>query len=127
MGRRPGCYRRRVGFVGELLDRDSRRDGLPTIFQRFGGDPAWSVSRSFAGGGVAAIEGLLRYLADVAVDAQPFEPVIRGMLLTGEAPLHTTARLIGSGSSEPEVSDEPRWPSGAKVSAEDLNDYLGNH
>jgi hypothetical protein len=51
--------------------------------------------------------------------------VIRGMLLTGAAPLYMTARLIG-GSVECEVSDEPLWPSGAKVAAEELNEYLGN-
>jgi len=68
----------------------------------------------------------IAYLADVEVDAEPFEPVIRGMLLTGAAPLYMTARLIGGGSFESEVSDEPLWPSGAKVSAEELNDYLGN-
>lgn len=36
------------------------------------------------------------------------------------------AHFAGGGSFESEVSDTPLWPSGAKVSAEELNDYLGN-
>ena len=68
----------------------------------------------------------IAYLADVESDPEPFQPVIHGMLLTGAAPLYMTARLIGSGSFESEVSDQPLWPSGAKVSAVELNDYLGN-
>jgi sulfide:quinone oxidoreductase len=68
----------------------------------------------------------IAYLIDVESDPEPFQPVIHGMLLTGAAPLYMTARLIGSGSFESEVSDQPLWPSGAKVSAVELNDYLGN-
>ena len=64
-------------------------------------------------------------LAGVDVEANPFQPEIRGMLLTGGAPLYMSARLIGSGSFESEVSDKPLWPSGAKVAAEELGDYLG--
>jgi sulfide:quinone oxidoreductase len=69
----------------------------------------------------------IAYLAGVEVDAEPFEPVIHGMLLTGAAPLYMSARLVGSGSFQSEVSDQPLWPSGAKVSAEELNDYLDDH
>lgn len=67
----------------------------------------------------------IAFLAGVEVEAAPFQPLIRGMLLTGAAPLYMSARLAGSGSFQSEVSDEPLWPSGAKVAAEELNDYLG--
>ena len=66
----------------------------------------------------------IAYLADVESDPEPFQPVIHGMLLTGAAPLYMTARLIGSGSFESEVSREPLWPSGAKVAAAELDSYL---
>jgi sulfide:quinone oxidoreductase len=56
--------------------------------------------------------------------AEPFQPVIRGTLLTGGAPLYMSARLGGTGSFESEVSDTPLWPSGAKVAAEELAAYL---
>lgn len=66
----------------------------------------------------------IAYLAGVEVDAEPFQPLIRGMLLTGAAPLYMSTRLIGTGNFESEVSDTPLWPSGAKVAAEELGDYL---
>jgi sulfide:quinone oxidoreductase len=66
----------------------------------------------------------IAFLAGADVDTQPFQPEIRGMLLTGGAPLYMSARLIGSGSFQSEVSDKPLWPSGAKVAAEELGDYL---
>jgi sulfide:quinone oxidoreductase len=67
----------------------------------------------------------IAYLAGAAVDDVPFQPVIRGMLLTGATPLYMQARLVGGGSFESEVSTEPLWPSGDKVAAEELNRYLG--
>jgi sulfide:quinone oxidoreductase len=66
-------------------------------------------------------------LADVDTDAEPYQPVIRGMLLTGRDPLYMTARLIGTGSFQSEVSDQPLWPSGDKVAAEELSNYLAQH
>jgi sulfide:quinone oxidoreductase len=69
----------------------------------------------------------IAYLAGVEVDTEPFQPTIRGMLLTGGAPLYMSARLIGTGSFQSEVSDSPLWSSGAKVAAEELSDYLAEH
>jgi sulfide:quinone oxidoreductase len=66
----------------------------------------------------------IAYLAGAEVGDDRFEPVIRGMLLTGREPLYMTARLVGGGSFESEVSDAPLWPSGAKVAAEELGSYL---
>jgi len=63
-------------------------------------------------------------LAGADNEAEPFQPVIRGMLLTGRAPLYMSARLSGTGSFESDVSDAPLWPSGAKVAAEELADYF---
>ena len=66
----------------------------------------------------------IAFLAGAEVETEPFQPLIRGMLLTGGAPLYMSARLIGTGSFQSEVSDSPLWPSGAKVAAEELGDYL---
>jgi sulfide:quinone oxidoreductase len=68
----------------------------------------------------------IAYLADVDVPDERFRPVIRGKLLTGNGPLYMKARLVGSGSFESEVSDEPLWPAGEKVAAEELSEYLGH-
>src|SRR5680860_1614477 len=57
---------------------------------------------------------MIASLAGVDVDPEPFQPVIRGMLLTGAAPLYMTARLTGPASFDSEVSDQPLWPSGAE-------------
>ncbi|MEX1141931.1 MAG: hypothetical protein WD993_04100 [Thermoleophilaceae bacterium] len=71
----------------------------------------------------------IAYLADEGdpVEPDPFRPVIHGKLLTGRTPLYMRARLIGSGSFESEVSDVPLWPSGAKIAAEEVADYLAAH
>ena len=66
----------------------------------------------------------IAYLAGIDVEHEPFQPVVRGLLLTGGDPLYMSARLIGAGSFESEVSDAPLWPSGAKVAAEELDGYL---
>lgn len=66
-------------------------------------------------------------LAGAAVDAAPFRPIVRGVLLTGGDPLYMSARLVGTGSFESEVSDEPLWPTGDKVAAEELGEYLASH
>jgi sulfide:quinone oxidoreductase len=69
----------------------------------------------------------IAYLAGADADADPYQPVIRGMLLTDRDPLYMTARLIGAGSFESEVSDQPLWPSGEKVAADELASYLTSH
>lgn len=66
----------------------------------------------------------IAYQAGADVETAPFQPVIRGLLLTGADPLYMTARLIGTGSFESEVSDAPLWPSGAKVAADELDARL---
>jgi sulfide:quinone oxidoreductase len=63
-------------------------------------------------------------LAGAADTAPAFSPVIRGKLLTGSDPLYMTAHPVGSQSFESEVFDEPPWPAGEKVIAEELGPYL---
>jgi sulfide:quinone oxidoreductase len=66
----------------------------------------------------------IAYLAGATAEHDPFQPVLRGVLLTGGDPLYMSARLVGGGSFESEVADEPLWSSGAKVAAEELDGYL---
>lgn len=63
-------------------------------------------------------------LAGVRDRAEPFQAVIRGMLLTGGNPLFLSARVVGSQGFESEVSEEPLWSPPAKVVAEELGPYL---
>jgi sulfide:quinone oxidoreductase len=55
---------------------------------------------------------------------QPFRPVIRGMLLTGEQPLYLTARITGGQGFSSEVSDAPTWSPPGKVASRYLAPYL---
>jgi sulfide:quinone oxidoreductase len=72
-----------------------------------------------------AAEGIAR-LAGVDVEARPFHPRIRGMLLTGRTgPLYLSAAGLISGEGfDSAVSDEPLWDPAEKVSAEELTPYL---
>jgi sulfide:quinone oxidoreductase len=69
----------------------------------------------------------IAHLAGADVQPEPFRPVIYGTLLTGREPLYMAARLVGMGSFDSEVSDKPLSPSGYKVAAQELGDYLAQH
>jgi sulfide:quinone oxidoreductase len=69
-----------------------------------------------AAAGIAALAG-------AAVEPEPLDPVVRGVLHTGRAPLYLTARLH-DGRAESEVSWEPAWPADEKVVAEELGPFL---
>jgi sulfide:quinone oxidoreductase len=63
-------------------------------------------------------------LAGAVDSAPPFNPVIRGKLLTGSAPIYMTAHPLGSESFSSEVFDSPPWPPDEKVIARELGLYL---
>jgi len=65
-------------------------------------------------------------LAGAAEAPAPFEPVVRGMLLTGHKPLFIAAHRDG-GRWHSEVHDEPPWPADEKVVAEELGPFLKKH
>jgi sulfide:quinone oxidoreductase len=63
-------------------------------------------------------------LAGAAIEPQPFDPVIRGMLLTAERPRYLTAHITGGHGFSSEITDEPTWSPGAKIAARYLAPYL---
>jgi hypothetical protein len=63
-------------------------------------------------------------LAGAAVTAEPFHPVIHGMLLTGEKPVYLTAEIAGDEGFNSEVSDTPTWSPPKKIVARYLAPYL---
>lgn len=63
-------------------------------------------------------------LAGAQTEARPFNPVIRGKLLTGTEPIYMSARPVGAESFESEVFDSPPWQQDEKVVAEELGPYL---
>jgi sulfide:quinone oxidoreductase len=95
--------------------------------------------RVFAAGDVANYPikhgGLGAQMADAAAAAiavlagseekpPPFNPVLRGKLLTGRDPIYMSAHPAGAESFESEVFDAPPWPADEKVIAEELGTYL---
>jgi sulfide:quinone oxidoreductase len=63
-------------------------------------------------------------LAGAPITPAPFQPEIRGILLTGRRPRYLTARLSGGMSFSSELTDEPTWTPVAKISARYLAPYL---
>jgi sulfide:quinone oxidoreductase len=68
----------------------------------------------------------IAHLAGCGQRPPPFEPVIRGMLLTGDRPLYLTAHVIAGLGWRSEVYEQPPWPADEKVVAEELGPYLAN-
>lgn len=63
-------------------------------------------------------------LAGAPVTPEPFQPVIHGMLLTGEQPLYITAHLTGGHGFSSELTDAPTWSPPSKIAAKYLAPYL---
>jgi sulfide:quinone oxidoreductase len=66
-------------------------------------------------------------LAGAPVTAEPFHPVIRGMLLTDSKPLYLTAQLAGGHGFSSEITDTPTWSPPSKIAAKYLAPYLDTH
>ena len=62
--------------------------------------------------------------AGADVDPQPFDPEIRGMLLTDGKPLYLRANITGGHGFSSEVSDQPLWSPPSKISSKYLAPYL---
>jgi sulfide:quinone oxidoreductase len=66
----------------------------------------------------------IAHLAGAGPAPEPFEPVIRGTVLTGEGPLYLSARVVKGLGWRSEVHQQPPWPAEDKVVAEELGAYL---
>jgi sulfide:quinone oxidoreductase len=63
-------------------------------------------------------------LTGAVAPPEPFNPIIRGMLLTGGKPLYLMARITGGHGFSSEISDTPLWSPPSKVAARYLAPYL---
>ncbi len=63
-------------------------------------------------------------LAGAPVTPEPFQPVIRGMLLTGEKPRYLTARITGGHGFSSEITDTPTWSPPSKIASLYLAPYI---
>jgi sulfide:quinone oxidoreductase len=58
------------------------------------------------------------------VPATPFEPVVRGILLTGDEPKYLSAEIMGGRGFTSSISDQPQWQPPTKIAAQYLAPYL---
>jgi sulfide:quinone oxidoreductase len=71
-----------------------------------------------------AVAEAIAALAGAALTPEPFRPVIRGMLLTGEKPRYLTARITGGQGLNSEVTDTPTWSPPSKIASRYLSPCL---
>jgi sulfide:quinone oxidoreductase len=74
----------------------------------------------------AAAESIAK-LAGAAIDPQPFNPILRGVLLTGEEPRYLAAKLTGGHGFASHFSDAPIEGAASKISGRYLTPYLASH
>jgi len=80
-------------------------------------------------GGLAAQQADIAAISIAAMAGEEmprrrFEPMIHGMLLTGDKPLYLAARISGSLGSTSDVTDSPTWWPPTKIVAPYLAPYL---
>jgi len=103
-----------AGFVP--TDSNSRVQGLEDVFAA-GDATAFPIKQ----GGIAAQQAdaaaeAIAAAAGTPIEPEPFRPVLRGLLLTGEAPMFLRAE-IGGGTGDTSVATDERlwWPPGKIV------------
>ncbi len=104
----------RFGRVADLKDVYAAGDAIDFPIKHGG---LGSQQADVAAQSIAALAG-----ADVT--PEPFKPVIRGMLLTGEKPLFLTAEITGGQGFSSQITDEATWSPPSKIAAKYLAPYL---
>jgi sulfide:quinone oxidoreductase len=123
----PGVRGLAVGDAHGFIPIDSacRVPGADARVHAAGDAAAFPVKHGGLGAQMAdTAAAAIAQLAGAPVEIEPFQPVIRGALLTGGAPLYIQARVIGARGFESEVFETPPWPPDEKVVAEELGPYL---
>src|SRR4051812_12854732 len=114
----PGLPQRRNGFIP--TDVYGRVEGAPRVYAA--GDASWFPIKQ---GGVAAQQAdtaASAIAADAGIDValEPFVPVLRGILLTGDAPQYLRADPAVAG----EAAEAPLWSPAAKIAGRFLAPYI---
>src|SRR5262249_5119732 len=83
-------------------------------------------------GGIAAqqadvVAAAIAARAGADVVPEPFDPVLRGLLLTGGAPAFLRAELHGGRADTSSVADEALWWPPGKIAARYLAPFLASH
>jgi sulfide:quinone oxidoreductase len=110
------------GFI--RVDRFGKVPGAGPIFAA--GD---AVDFAVKHGGVSSQQAdvaarSIAALAGADVELHQFQPVLQGMLLTGDRPLYLSARITGGYGFSSDVAEEPMWSPAGKVVSRYLAPYL---
>ena len=108
-----GLPQRRNGFIP--VDQHMRVEGAPHVYAA--GDATWYPLKQ---GGIAAQQADVAsdsIAADLGVDVplEPYVPVLRGILLTGNVPQYIR---------DEEIADAPLWRPASKIAGSFLGPYL---
>jgi sulfide:quinone oxidoreductase len=118
-----GVAHDRNGFIG--VDAHCRVPGMKNVFAA-GDVTTFPVKQ----GGIAAQQADViaeAIAADLGcdVDPKPFEPVLRGVLWTGEEPRYLYGHLTGGHGETSSMTDEPPWePQAGKIVSRYLSAFL---
>jgi sulfide:quinone oxidoreductase len=113
------------GFIA--VDRLGRVAGLEDVYAA--GDV---TSFPIKQGGIAAqqadsVASAIAAEAGAEVIPVPFEPVLRGLLLTGGSPAYLRAEIHRGKGKPGIVEDEPLWWPAGKIASRYLSPYLAEH
>jgi sulfide:quinone oxidoreductase len=114
-----------LGFVH--TDGFGRVEGLDHVYAA-GDGTTFPIKQ----GGLAAQQAdtaaeTIAQLAGAPVEPAPFDPVLRGLLLTGAQPEYLRAELGGGHMYASTVGESPLWWPPAKIAARYLAPYLAEH
>jgi sulfide:quinone oxidoreductase len=113
------------GFVH--VDRFGRVPGLDDVYAAGDGTTFPIKQGGLAAQQADAAAAAIAAEAGAPVEPVPFEPVLRGLLLTGTAPAYMRAELGGGRMYASSTSDSPLWWPAGKISARYLGPYLAHH
>jgi sulfide:quinone oxidoreductase len=110
------------GFIS--VDAHCRVPGLKGVYAA--GDGA---DHPIKHGGLAALQAdtiaaMIAADAGAPVERQPYCPEIRGLLLTGGAPLYLSARVVGGSGFHSTITETSTWSPPTKIAARYLAPYL---
>jgi sulfide:quinone oxidoreductase len=121
----PGLPSDADGFID--VDEHSRVTGLEGVYAA-GDGTTFPVKQ----GGIAtqqadaAAEAIAAQMG-VAVTPSPIRPTLRGMLLTGIAPIYLRAQIAGTTGDSFEIAGNPLWWPPSKIAGRYLAPYLARH
>jgi sulfide:quinone oxidoreductase len=71
-----------------------------------------------------AVAESIAAVAGADISPEPFQPTMRGVLMTGAKPLYLSATITGGQGSDSQASESPSWSPAAKIAARYLAPYL---